>query len=197
MYNDEMETQDLFSDDDKVESKHGIQRKIWKPKSKEEVKGEKELAKSKQESEIAEVGASSEVVEVDETESDEDFLNELIPFMSSIPTGIYRGHISNIKKIKNGKILVNFDLRIKDIVYPIINFYDNFAGKGNPLHRVISALALGKGTRYNDLCKKEMYISIVVRSKDGKTYENCVDFVDVNDYKKSDLETDKYGYFLF
>lgn len=141
--------------------------------------------------------------ENDENESfsnettDEDILDEVIPFIESIEDGIYPSVITSVRTIRNGKILISFDIKVdNEYFYPLVSFFDRCAVRGNSTFLLLNAFK-ERNMTFNSLLNRSLFISVKVNCTDnGKVYENIVDFRDCETCNINDLKVDKYGRFI-
>lgn len=134
---------------------------------------------------------------VSEEESEHDDLDDVIPFMESIEDGIYHAKITSVKSTKNDKVMISFSVKVEEqFYYSLFCFFEKYALKGNLTYRLLNAFN-NKNLSFKKLLNRTVFISVRVNHKDGKTYENILDFVNSKDYDIDDLEVDKYGRFIF
>lgn len=131
-----------------------------------------------------------------EEDEENDPLDEIIPYMDSIQEGIYEAKITSVKATKNDKVMVCFNLNIDNqFYYPLFAFFPKKSIKGNLTYLLLKAFD-DKRTSFNSLIKKSIIVSVKIVKKNGKIYENLVDFFN-EEYEISSLEVDKYGRFIF
>lgn len=146
-----------------------------------------------EEDEVSEPSVSEEESE----EEEHDDLDDVIPFMESIEDGIYHAKITSVKSTKNDKVMISFSVKVEEqFYYSLFCFFEKYALKGNLTYRLLNAFN-NKNLSFKKLLNRTVFISVRVNHKDGKTYENILDFVNSKDYDIDDLEVDKYGRFIF
>lgn len=201
--NDTSIVDELFKDDegDYVKPKNPKRRQLpIPPELKQRVREKTNfmaLEKRKQESDVVEQEEPFEEDVEEETESNaDDFLDDVIPFMESVQDGIYLAKIISMKAVKNNNVMISFSVKIdSQFYYSLFAFFPKTSMKGNATYLLLNAFD-DKDLSFRSLVKRSVIVSIKVVKKEGRIYENIVDFAN-EEYEISDLKVDKYGRFIF
>ncbi len=129
------------------------------------------------------------------SDTEDSFLNKRITVYDGIKDGVYLATIKKISKAGNDKLQVKFVVRAGGLEYPIYAWLPKFAVKGNALYRLITCFIHPINT-LGELLNRDIYISVKNNSRDGRNYENIVDFKDESVCDKDDAVIDKYGRFI-
>lgn len=198
--NDTAIVDELFKDDegDYVKPKNPKRRQLpISPELKQRIREKTNLEKRKQESDVVEQEEPfEEDVEVETESNADDFLDDVIPFMESVQDGIYLAKIISMKAVKNNNVMISFSVKIdSQFYYSLFAFFPKTSMKGNATYLLLNAFD-DKDLSFRSLVKRSVIVSIKVVKKEGRIYENIVDFAN-EEYEISDLKVDKYGRFIF
>lgn len=129
-----------------------------------------------------------------EDDEEDDFLTKPLQVYNGLDNGVFMAQIKRMSKTKNGKLMIVYDVFIKESRYTLYAYTDSLVILGNPLHRLIKAVDTHVSC-LQDLIGKKVYISVQVTFKNNRRYENVVDFASA-EYLRSELHVDNYGRFI-